>query len=189
MGILWLGNVHPSEVDTPPPAIAPPPNRVGDIAGVLSGDRTPPTYVYTQRREPHMGPSYLMAPWDNFDALYELHGGWHDAPDPVRQSNFYADGNKIHPTAQMPVVTALAIGSIESVDEQTYRIGKLIGYMRRPMYAGLQRPSIPRVNIQEAAPSTYGSQYSMRGVPSPGNAVAATGFITPVTESFDGYPY
>lgn len=189
MGFLGLGKNHPRETEVPPPSLAPPPNIPGNIAGVISGNRVPPTYVYTQRREPNMGPSFLMAPWDNYDTFYDLNIGWHEAPDPIRQSDFWAAGNKVNPQARMPIVTNLAIGSIESVDEQTFRIGKLIGYMRRPMYAGMQQPSVIRANIQEALPSTYGSQYEVRGVHPANRGVAPTGFILPVTESLDGYPY
>lgn len=192
MAVLWLGNVHPSEVDEPPPSLAPPPNRPGDIAGVLSGDRTPPLYVYTQRREPHMGPSYLMAPWDNYDEFYDLNIGWHEAPDPIRQSPFYAAGNKVNPNARQIIVSNIAIGDKESISEQTFRIGKLIGYIHRPMYAGMQQPSLIRANIQEAIPSTYGSQYEVRGIQPAGGVVTATGFqvIPQQTSSMDdGYPY
>lgn len=189
MAFLGLGKQHPQEIDTPPPSLAPPPNNPWGVGGVLSGDRVPPTYVYTQRREPDAGPSFLMAPWDNYDALYDLNIGWQDAPDPIRQSNFYAEGNKIHPTAQMRIPSNIAIGKVEAVDEQTFRVGKLLGYMRRPMYAGLQQPSIPRSNIQEGIPSTYGSQYTVRGTPSAAAGVAASGFITLPSESHDGYPY
>ena len=191
MGILWLGNVHPSEIDEPPPSIAPPPITPGNMAGVLSGDRQPPLYVYTQRREPHMGPSYLAAPWDNYDRFYDLNIGWHEAPDPIRQSPFYSAGNKVHPTAQMPIVTNLSIGDWESVSEQTFRIGKLLGYIHRPMYAGMQQPSLIRANIQEAIPSTYGSQYEVRGIQPAGGIITATGFAVPqeTSSSTDGYPY
>lgn len=189
MAFLGLGKQHPQEIDTPPPSLAPPPNNPWGVGGVLSGDRVPPTYVYTQRREPDAGPSFLMAPWDNYDALYDLNIGWQDAPDPIRQSNFYAEGNKIHPTAQMPIVTNIAIGDKESISEQTFRIGKLIGYMKRPMYAGAQQPSVIRANIQEGIPSTYGSQYAVRGIHPASHGFSAPGFILPVTESHDGYPY
>jgi hypothetical protein len=189
MAILSLGNQHPSEIDTPPPSLAPPPDNPWNVGGVLSGDRVPPTYVYTQRREPHMGPSYLMVPWDNFETMYDLHVYPQDAPDPVRQSDFYAAGNKIHPWAQMQIQTNLALGSIAAVMEDTFHIGKLLGYWHRPMYAGMQKPSIPRSNIQEPVPTTYGSLYEVRPHLPSGILETATGFAQPVTEFNDGYPY
>jgi hypothetical protein len=190
MGWIRLGNINPSEVDTPPPSIASPPLTPDVVAGIIAnGRRTPPTYVYTQRREPHMGPSYLMAPWDNYDAFYDLNIGWHEAPDPIRQSDFYAEGNKIHPTAQMCIVTNLALGSIQAVDEPAFRIGKLLGYFYRPMFEGTQHPSVIRANIQEAIPSTYGSQYEVKGIQPMGGIVTPTGFTVPLSSERDGYPY
>lgn len=191
MAFFGIGKNHPQEIDVPPPSLAPPPVDPLGIAGVLSaGRRVPPTFVYTQRREPNAGPTFTMAPDDSTGALFsELRIAWQEAPDPIRQSDFYAEGNKIHPTAQMRVPSNVAIGSVEAVDEQTFRVGKLLGYMRRPMYAGLQQPSIPRANIQEGIPSTYGSQYTVRGTPSAAAGVAASGFITLPSESNDGYPY
>lgn len=195
MGIISLGNQRPSEIAVPPPSIAPPPDNPFNIAGVLSGDRTPPTYVYTQRREPAAGPSFLMAPWDNYDVEYELKTGWQDAPDPIRQSDFYAAGNKIKPWAHMPIVTEVAFGSIEAVMENTFHVGKLLGYWHRPMYQGQQHPSVLRSNIQEALPTTYGSMYEVSALHPLGGPVTPTGFgVAPVQSIYtdgqvDGYPY
>jgi hypothetical protein len=192
MAFFSLGKNHPAEIDIPPPSIAPPPNRIGDIGGVLSGDRTPPLYVYTQRREPQASVSFLMAPDDSLGARYsEEVIGWQNAPDPIRQSNFYAAGNKIHPGAQMRIPSNTAFGSIEAVDEQAFHIGKLIGYIHRPMYAGMQHPSVIRSNIQEALPSTYGSMYEVQGLHPTGGVVTPTGFVVPqeTSSNTDGYPY
>jgi len=190
MGILSLGGRNVANIDVPPPTIAPPPVGADRVGGVISTPRkTPPTFVYTQRREPHMGPSYLMAPWDNYETFYDLNVGWQEAPDPIRQSPFYAEGNKIHPWARMNIVSNIAIGSIEAVDDQTFHIGKLIGYLRTPTYQGKQLPSVIRANIEESLPSTYGSQYIVRGVQPATGAVSATGFTEPTSSSTDGYPY
>lgn len=188
MGVISLGSLHPAEIDTPPPSIAPPPITASGIAGVITGGhRVPPTFVYVQRREPHMGPSYLMAPEDNSQCYYDLNIGWHEAPDPVRQSDFWAANRKINPQARMNVTSHIAIGSIEAVDEQQFRVGKLLGYFYKPMYAGMQQPSVMRSNIREAVPRTYGSQFQA-GVPSqPAPSFTASGFD--VQNSEDGYPY
>lgn len=188
-----LGKQRPQETDVPPPAIAPPPLRMDTVGGVISGNRVaPPTYVYTQRREPHMGPSFLMAPDDNTQRQYDLNIGWHEAPDPIRQSDFYADGNKVHPDAQMRVTSHLAIGSIESVSEQQFRVGKLLGYFHRPMYQGRQQPSVIRANISPGHTTTYGSEYVVQGVQPAGGVQTAPGFSVPplsTSSSLDGYPY
>lgn len=191
---MLLGKMHPSEVETPPPSISPPPNFPGAIAGILSGDRKPPLYVYVQRREPHEGPAFLMVPWDQYNARYQLNTGWQDAPDPVRQSDFYAHGNKIHPWANQQIVTSLAIGSREAVMEDRFTIGKLIGYLRASMYQGGQHPSVVRANIDVPRQTTYGSMYEVSGIqPLTGvQNYSSTGFaISPLgtTDAVDGYPY
>lgn len=196
MSIYALGPQRPTEVDEPPPSIAPPPLNVMDaVAGILSFDprRKPPTYVYTQRREPIAGVSYLMTPDDQSRRNYDLNIGWQEAPDPIRQSPFWDAGNKCHPQAHMEVRSQLAIGSIEAVSEQTFHIGKLLGYIHRPMYAGGQHPSLIRANIIEPVPSTYGSQYIVQGVVPAGPLVTPTGFSEPQQSNpmlgIDGYPY
>lgn len=79
--------------------------------------------------------------------------------------------------------------------EDTFHIGKLLGYLHVPMYAGGQHPSSIRSNIQEALPTTYGSLYEVRGVQPAGHEViTATGFGVPMSTvtpegSLDGYPY
>lgn len=147
--------------------------------------QAPPTYTYALRREPAEGPSFLTAPDSQYSAMQDLGIAWQEAPDPIRQSDFWADGQKIHPQAQMMVNSHLAIGYQESISEQTFRIGKLLGYFPRPMYAGQQKPSIPRSNIQEAQPTTYGSQYQIQeGMPS--GPVLASGMLI---GGNDGYPY
>jgi hypothetical protein len=172
---------HPRETDTPPASLDQRGRR--DI---------PPTFVYVQRREPTEGPAFTMAPWDQYSAFYDLNIPWQQAPDPIRQSDFWAANNKIHPAAQMMIDTHLAIGSREAVSEQTFRIGKLLGYLKRPMYAGMQQPSVIRANIQEAVPTTYGSMYEIQGIQPAAAVVTAQGFSVPIQDTsstIDGYPY
>lgn len=149
---------------------------------------TPPTFVMTERREPHEGPSFITAPDSQRNELYDLNIAWQEAPDPIRASPFYDHGNKVHPDAQMAIQSNLAIGYDESIDEQTFHIGKLLGYIHRPMYAGAQQPSVIRANIAEAFPTTYGSQYAVEGVV-PSGPVLASGFSYLPESSQDGYPY
>lgn len=155
----------------------------------------PPAFAYQQREELYTGPAFTAAPDDNSERFYDLNIGWHHAPDPIRQSQFWAEGNKIHPQAQMNVVSNLAIGSREAVMENEFRIGKLLGYLHVPMYAGAQQPSVIRANIQEAVPTTYGNLYEVEGVrPAGGEVLTPTGFQVPFSQvtptgAFDGYPY
>lgn len=173
--------MRPSEVTEPPPSL--------DRRLDYNDPPVPLTYVYTQRREPTEGPRFLTAPDSQFQELLPLNIAWQEAPDPIRQSDYYDYGNKIHPDAQMRITSHLAIDSILAVMEDTFRVGKLLGYIHRPMYAGGQAPSMVRANIQEAIPTTYGSQYEIQGVVPTGGVVTAAGFATPVQSSYDGYPY
>lgn len=168
-------------VEPPPPSL--------DHRLDRSNPPVPLTYVYTERREPHTGPSYITAPDSQFYEVLDLPVAWQEAPDPIRQSDFWADGNKVHPQAHMPIPSNLAIGAKEAVMEDTFHIGKLLGYIHRPMYAGEQQPSVIRANIQEAVPSTYGSQYEVQGVQPAGQVTTATGLSEYPLPSIDGDPY
>jgi hypothetical protein len=174
----WM---RPREESTPPPAL----DRRLDKTKPIE----PITFVYTQRREPTEGPHFLTAPDSQFQALLPLSVPWQEAPDPIRQSNFYAEGNKIHPDAQMRITSHLAIAAKESVMQDRFQIGKLLGYIHRPMYAGGQAPSVVRANIQEAVPTTYGSQYEVQGVVPVGGITLATGVTNIPQSHYDGYPY
>jgi hypothetical protein len=179
MGLFsWM---RPTEIETPPPSLD---HRL---------DRTKPgvplTYVYTQRREPTEGPRFLTAPDSQFQELLPLNIPWQEAPDPIRSSDFYADGNKIHPDAQMRITSHLAIAAKEAVMQDRFQVGKLLGYIHRPMYAGGQAPSMVRANIQDAVPTTYGSQYEIQGVQPASGVVLASGLSYAPSSSYDGYPY
>jgi hypothetical protein len=152
----------------------------------------PPTYVYTQRREPQVGPQFLASPDDQFNEIIcnnpNLLGlsMMQDAPDPIRQSYAWADGHKVQPWAHMRHTSQLRF-SILGIMQDQFAIGKLPQYRVVPMYAGTQRPLMQRYNIQEGVSSTFGSQYVVAGNPSPGSLVLDTGML--YTQSQDGHPY
>jgi hypothetical protein len=147
-----------------------------------------------QEREEHLeGPHRLTVPDSQFQELLPLEnipstnlGNW-EAPDPIRQGPFWAAGDKVKPNAHQRITSHLAIAYEECIDEQTFHIGKIIGYWHRPMHAGGQLPSVIRANIQEAVPTTYGSMYEVSPlVTQPGPAFTSTGFEE---SNYDGYPY
>lgn len=147
----------------------------------------PPAFVWTNRREPHAGISFDAAPDSQFQKLLPLNISWQEAPDPIRQSDFWASGNKIKPDARMRIVSHLAIGSREAVMENAFRVGKLMGYLQTPTYVGGQQASTPRTNIVEAQQTTLGSLYET--MPVPGDQ---TPYYTSAGFDFsyiDGYPY
>src|SRR5438552_936490 len=94
------------------------------------GPDTPLTYanVRTETHEPY-GPRRLTVPDSQFNELLPEGIGWHEAPDPIRQSDFWAAGNKIKPNAHAWINSHLTIPYQESIDEQTFHVGKLIGYL------------------------------------------------------------
>lgn len=178
MGLLNFLNAKGKEVKTPPPSLDPSLDSRAPIPAIL--------YAYTQRREPKAGISLTSAPDSQFNELLPETIGWQEAPDPIRSSDFYAEGNKIKPNPSMRITSHLAIGEKESVMEDTFRIGKLLGYHQLPQYAGRQLPWGTRTNIQPPEPTTYGSLYEVEGTPQQAALVAANGFVS---QSIDGYPY
>lgn len=150
--------------------------------------KVPVTFTYIEREDHHPGstPSFTAAPASQYDKYLPNTQSWQESPDPIRQSDFWAAGNKVNPWARMLTPSHLAIGSKEAVMQDNFEVGKLLGYLHagKTQYAGAQYPSIPRVNIEPAIPATYGSQYELRSMPYPGGIIMATGM------SFDdGYPY
>ena len=152
------------------------------------GPDTPLTFVdtRTETHEPY-GPRRLTVPDSQFNRLLPENVAWQEAPDPLRQSDFWAHGNKIKPDAHMFIQSNLAIPYHESIDEQTFHIGKLIGYIHRPMHAGGQLPSNIRANIQEPSSTTYGSLYEVPRVTSAGPAYTSSGFEVYGVDSGAGY--
>ncbi len=144
-------------------------------------------FVFVQRENRVEGPQFLTAPDNQFQELLPLNIGWQQAPDPIRASNFYAENNKIKANAHMRVTSHLGLGSWANWEDVTFHIGKLVGYLKVPTYAGAQLPSVIRANIQPGNPTTYGSLYE---VPSPAVAAAGPAYTsTGFQGEFDGYPY
>lgn len=156
----------------------------------------PPTYVYTQRRRPKPLVDRLFwglpasnqqnARWMPNTPETMRVSGWHDAPDPVRQSNFVAEGNKIHPFGGdiTPLHTALWKANIM---EDSFRVGKLREPLTKSMYAGTQLPSSPRQNISPGQAITLGSKFTVNPTPITNQPIVlASGFSG---AGLDGYPY
>lgn len=151
----------------------------------------PLTYAQQYRAEfhPQGAPSITGEPEDSFNRLLPENIGWHEAPDPIRQSPFWAEGMKIKPDAHMRITENTGLGWWQNWEDDTFHIGKLIGYLAVAMHQGGQRPSVIRANVQEATPITYGSLYQAApSVPlqEPGPAYSASGFDL---SGIDGYPY
>lgn len=151
------------------------------------GPDTPLTYSYNRAENRLEGPLRLTAPDSQFSASLPLDIAWHEAPDPIRQSDFWAAGNKVNPGARMTITSQLAIPTKETIMEDQFHVGKLIGYFKKPMYAGGQQPSLIRANIREARPTTFGSLYEVSPlVDQPGQAYTSAGFEV---HGISGDPY
>jgi hypothetical protein len=141
------------------------------------GPDTPLTFVHTSSENRLEGPLRLTVPDSQFQALLPEDVARNDLPDVIRQSDFWADGDKVKPDAHMRITSHLSIPYQETIDNQTFEIGKLIGYLRVRMFQKGQHPSVIRANIQEPAATTYGSLYEVSPtVPQPGPAYTPSGF-------------
>jgi hypothetical protein len=159
---------------------------LGPVPYSYNADSAPLSYAETFKEDHIEPPTRLTAPDNQFVALLKEKIAFREAPDPIRESDFWAAGNKIKPDARMWITSHLAIPYHESISEQTHRIGKLIGYLKVPTHVGGQAPSVYRANIQERSPTTYGSLYEVSPIPSPQvPAFTSSGF-----ENIGvGYPY
>jgi hypothetical protein len=155
----------------------------------LGPDMAPPTYTYQYRDEyePRDSPSFVTAPDSQFNVLLPENIAWQEAPDPIRESDFWDAGHKIKPDAHMWINSHVELGAWQNWEDDTFHIGKLIGYLKVAMHQGGQRPDVIRANIQEPQAITYGSMYEVSPVvTTPGPAYSASGFDI---SGFDGYPY
>jgi hypothetical protein len=141
------------------------------------GPDTPLTFSFITPENRLEGPLRLTVPDSQFQALLPENITRNDLPNPLRESDFYADGQKIKPDAHMRITSHLSIPYQEAIDNQTFEIGKLIGYLRVRMFQKGQHPSLIRANIQEPAATTYGSLYEISPVVTQsGPAYTAAGF-------------
>ena len=149
---------------------------------------TPLTFAYQLRQENLLSkPHRLTAPDSDFQEILPLNINWQEAPDPIRQSDFWAAGNKIKPDAHMSITSDVWFGFGNAPGEETFHIGKLIGYFKTPMHQGGQKPSLIRANIQEPYQTTFGALYEVSPqVQAAGPAFTASGFVA---NAMDGYPY
>lgn len=122
----------------------------------------PASFAYTKTEEQQQRQNLFMPPAFETNALEMLSTSYQDAPDPIRQSDFYAAGNKIRPWAHNRVANAgyLAIAEIEGVADDEFKTGKLSseGYHVVPQYVLSQNPIDFLPLIPEGQYTTYGAQ-------------------------------
>ncbi|MGA2655836.1 MAG: hypothetical protein ABSF18_07690 [Gammaproteobacteria bacterium] len=172
----------------------PPPSPTLDPSLDVTGPAVPPTFVFTlrERPKPLANLTYSGYPASNEGAgewtANDPNGigvsAWQDSPDPVRQSNFWNWGNKIHPAAGdiTPLHTALWKSLIM---QDSFMVGKVVNFWRPQMYAGAQLTSDIRRNITPGQAATFGSQYEVAGIGTPQPVVLSSG----LSGSMDGDPY
>lgn len=171
---------------TPPPSL--------DHTLDVFAPPVPPTYTYLERALPRPLANLVYSGYpdsnaENAEWMKNDPNGlgvseWQDAPDPVRQSNFFMAGRKIHPFAGdiTPLHTALWKALIM---HDGFAAGKVHQHWRPQMYAGMQLPSDVRRNINPGQAVTFGSQYVQGGEPLLGPVQLASG----LTGTLDGDPY
>lgn len=156
---------------------------------ILGPDQeAPPTFWYSEREEHHPQgyPRFNTEPEDSFNRLLPEPIGWQEAPDPIRQSDYWDWGEKIRPSAHMRITENTRLTEGLWSDEH-FHIGKLLGYLYSEMHQGGQKPVDIRGNLQPADPTTFGSLYEVIPmVTTPGAAYTSAGFDF---TGQDGYPY
>lgn len=132
-------------------------------------------------------PYFQTAPEGQFNELLPENVAFNGPPDPIRESEFWAAGEKIKPAAHQRITSHLGLGSWQNWEDGEFHIGKLLGYLKVAMHTGGQRPVDIRGNLQEAVPATFGSMYEVSPlVTQPGPAYTSAGFDL---SGQDGYPY
>lgn len=118
-----------------------------------------PGFAFTPKEEHEQRQNRTLPPAYDYNAPQELPTAYQDAPDPIKQSDFYANGDKIRPWAHVRVPAYLAIPEIEAVSDDEFKFGKIssFGHHVVPQYHGEQNPIDFSPLIPEVEYSTYGS--------------------------------
>lgn len=120
----------------------------------------PPSFAFVSKDEHEQRQNRTLPPAYDYNERQDLDIAYQDAPDPIKQSDFYANGNKIRATANVRVPAYLAISEWESIadDDFEFKTGKLaaVGHLV-PQYAGEQLPIDVSPLIPEAEYTTYGN--------------------------------
>lgn len=123
-----------------------------------------PGFAFTPKDEHEQRQNRTLPPAYDYNAPQELQTSYQDAPDPIRQSDFFANGNKIRPWAHVRVPSYLAISEIESVSDDEFLYGKIssFGHHIVPQYHGGQNPIDFSPLIPEAEFTTYGAMNELQ---------------------------
>jgi hypothetical protein len=118
-----------------------------------------PGFAYTGRESHEQRLNRFVPPAYDYNAPQELPTSYQEAPDPLKQSDFYANGAKIRPWAHVRVPSYLAIAEIEAVSDDEFKSGKLSseGSHYIPQHALTQLPIDITPLIPEADFTTFGA--------------------------------
>jgi hypothetical protein len=128
---------------------------------------TLPFQAVVARREPYTGDAFYP---QNLNVRVPLDIYPQDAPDPIRTSDFWAEGKPFnHAWAHASRFVSTNIPGILSVDAWTGEVQRIAKYVRSNIVKtplGMQHAFVERVNIERAASSPYGSSVALTD---PGN--------------------
>lgn len=114
------------------------------------------------RREPRTNEVFYP---ENVNERVPLNIYPQQAPDPVRDSDFWAEGKPFsHAWAHRTIFTSTNIAGILSIDAWTGEVQRIAKYVRSNIVRtplGVQHAFVERVNIDRAASAPYGSMFSL----------------------------
>jgi hypothetical protein len=121
-----------------------------------------PGFAYTRPPTVEQRQNRTLPPAYDYNAPQELPTSYQEAPDPLKFSDFYPNGNKIRPWAHVRVPAYLAISEWESIADDTFKSGKLaaLGHVV-PQFYGLQNPIDFQPLIPESEYTTYGATHAI----------------------------
>ena len=119
-----------------------------------------PGFAYQIREEQNQRENYFMPPAFDPNELVELPTSWKPDSelDPIPQSNFFAEGNKIRPWAHVRVPSYIAIPEWETPTDDEFREGKIVMGQLVAQHTGGQQPIGISPLIPEVEYTTYGTQ-------------------------------
>lgn len=114
------------------------------------------------RRDPYVGDTFYP---ENLNVRLPLNVFPHEAPDPVRDSDFWSQGKPFnHAWAHASMFVSTNIEGILSVDAWTAEVQRIAKYVRNNIVStplGVQHAFVERVNIDRAASAPYGSTIAL----------------------------
>lgn len=135
----------------------------------------PPTFAYVT---PPRGVGHPVFQGENVNVRLQERIAPQGAPDPVRQSNFYADGKPaVMAMSMQQVALSFNIAGRQAVMEDLFMAGKYPTGFQDGITRGRQLPFNTRSNIERPTSQPFGDQYAVPGGSNPVGMVSQSGLI------------